>query len=367
MYLSRRGLLYGSAGVAAVSLSGCGIGGEEDEQLTGFTGISMPTDTSERWVIEGKALEANLKELGYDVVHSNAKDVVEDQISQIQSMVDEGVEFLIVAAIDNKSLGQVLAAAKDKGVTVISYDRLILETPDVDYYASFDNYQVGVLQATHIIDRLGIRDSEGPFNLEIFSGDLGDNNSQYFFMGGLDTFESLLYSGKVVIPSGQTEQDPTSTAGWSGEVAQERMDGLIKDFYSDGRELHAVLSPYDGISRGVVAALVANDYEPGTAGFPVVTGQDAEAASVKAIKDGTGQTETVFKDTRQLAHTVTGMVQAIVEGGEPEVNDLGTYDNGFKFVPSLLLDPVDVTAENYVEVIVESEYLTEEQIDAGEA
>ncbi|GAA1669310.1 sugar ABC transporter substrate-binding protein [Glycomyces endophyticus] len=336
-------------------------------KLTGFTGISMPTDTSERWVIEGKALEDNLKELGYDVIHSNAKDVVEDQIAQIQSMVDEGVEFLVIAAIDNKSLGQVLAGAKDKGVTVIAYDRLILETPDVDYYASFNNYQVGVLQATHIVERLGLRDNAGPFNVELFSGDLGDNNSQYFFMGGLDTLESFIYDGTVQIPSGQTEQDPTSTAGWSGDVAMERMDGLIKDFYSDDVKLHAVLSPYDGISRGIVSALAANDYEPGSSDFPVVTGQDAEAASVKAIKDGTGQTETVFKDTRLLASTVTGMVKALVEGDQPEVNDLGTYDNGFKFVPSLLLDPVDVTAENYVEVIVESEYLTEEQIDAGEA
>ncbi|RRS02014.1 substrate-binding domain-containing protein [Glycomyces terrestris] len=367
MYLSRRGLLYGSAGAAAVSLAGCGVGGEDAPQLTGFTGISMPTDTSERWVIEGRALEENLKGLGYDVIHQNAKDVVEDQIAQIQSMVEEGVEFLVIAAIDNKSLGQVLADAKDRGVTVIAYDRLILETPDVDYYASFNNYQVGVLQATHIIDRLGMRENPGPFNVELFSGDPGDNNSQYFFLGGLDTLESFIYNGTVVIPSGQTEQDPTSTQGWSGDVAKERMEALLDEFYSDDLRLHAVLSPYDGISRGVVAALAENDYEPGSDDFPVVTGQDAEAASVKAIKDGTGQTETVFKDTRLLASTVTEMVQAIVEGGEPKVNDLGTYDNGFKFVPSLLLDPVDVTAENYVEVIVESEYLTEEQIDAGEA
>ncbi|MQM24339.1 substrate-binding domain-containing protein [Glycomyces albidus] len=367
MHLSRRGLLYGSAGAAAVSLAGCGVGGEEERNLTGFTGISMPTDTSERWVIEGQALEENLTNLGYEVIHQNAKDVVEDQIAQIQSMVAEGVEFLVIAAIDNKSLGQVLADAKDQGVTIIAYDRLILETPDVDYYASFNNYQVGVLQATHIIERLGMRDNPGPFNIELFSGDLGDNNSQYFFMGGLDTFESFIYEGRVHVPSGQTEQEPTATQGWSGDVAQARMTQLLEDYYSDDLEIHAVLSPYDGISRGVVAALVEAGYEPGADDFPVVTGQDAEAASVKAIKDGTGQTETVFKDTRQLASTVTGMVQAIVEGGEPEVNDLGTYDNGFKFVPSLLLDPVDVTAENYQEVIVESEYLTEEQIDAGEA
>ncbi|SDD20036.1 sugar-binding protein [Glycomyces harbinensis] len=364
MHLSRRGLLYGSAGLAAASLAGCGEG-EEAAQLTGFTGISMPTDTSERWVIEGEALEENLKQLGYEVIHENAKGDLDAQLTQIQSMVDRGVEFLIIGAIDNKSLGAVLGDAKNQGVTVISYDRLILETPDVDYYASFDNYQVGVLQATHIVERLALKDNPGPFNIELFSGDPGDNNSQYFFMGGLDTFESYIYEGKVRILSGQTEQEPTATVDWSGEVAKERMDLLLKDFYKDD-EIHAVLSPYDGISRGVVEALVENDYEPGD-DFPVVTGQDAEAQSLKAIKEGTGQTETVFKDTRLLASTVTDMVKALVDGGSPEVNDLGTYDNGFKFVPSLLLEPVDVTAENYVEVVVDSGYLTEEQIDAGEA
>lgn len=365
MHLSRRGLLFGSAGAAAVSLAGCGAG-EEAAQLTGFTGIAMPTDTSERWVIEGKSLEDNLKKLGYDVIHQNAKDDIDTQIKQIQSMVDEGVEFLIIAAIDNKSLGAVLAEAKNQGVTVISYDRLILETPDVDYYASFDNYQVGVLQATHIIDRLQLNEQSGPFNIELFSGDPGDNNSQYFFMGGLDTLESYIYEGKLVILSGETEQSPTSTKAWSGDVAFERMEGLLKDFYEDD-DLHAVLSPYDGISRGVVEALVENGYEPGEDDFPIVTGQDAEAQSLKAIKEGTGQTETVFKDTRQLASTVTEMVEAIVNGGDPEINDRGTYDNGFKFVPSLLLEPVDVTAENYQEVVVDSGYLTEDQIDAGQA
>lgn len=364
MHLSRRGLLFGSAGVAAVSLAGCGAG-EESTQLTGFTGISMPTDTSERWVIEGKALEDNLKALGYEVVHQNAKDDIDTQIEQIQSMVDDGVEFLVIAAIDNKSLGSVLADAKNQGVTVISYDRLILETPDVDYYASFDNYQVGVLQATHIIDRLGLKENAGPFNIELFSGDPGDNNSQYFFLGGLDTLESYIYEGKVRILSGQTEQSPTSTEAWSGDVAKARMAELIGGFYED-EDLHAVLSPYDGISRGVVDALLEAGYEPGE-DFPIVTGQDAEAESLKAIKEGTGQTETVFKDTRQLASTVTDMVAAMVGGGDPEVNDLGTYDNGFKFVPSLLLDPVDVTADNYREVVVDSGYLTEDQIDAGAA
>src|SRR5690606_38836276 len=240
-------------------------------------------------------------------------------------MIHRGVEFLIIGAIDNRSLGETLAEAKNKGVTIISYDRLILETPDVDYYASFDNYEVGVLQAKHILNRLGVEEEgvEGPFNVELFSGSLDDSNSQYFFQGGLDTLERYTYSGIIRIPSNETEQEVTSTDRWSGAVARERMTRLLEEHYED-RDLHAVLAPYDGISRGVIMALEDFGLEPGTDEFPVVTGQDAEALSVKFIRDDLGQTQTVFKDTRDLAAVASGMVKSIVNGDEPEINDLGT-------------------------------------------
>lgn len=361
MHLSRRGLLYGTAGVGAVSLAGCGAG-ETSKPLTGYTGIAMPTTTSTRWVVDGAELEERLKGFGYRTILEYGEDDIAVQVDQVQSMVDQGVEFLIVAAIGNTSLGEVLGNAKDKGVTIISYDRLILETPDVDYYASFDNYEVGVLQARHIIKELGLEENAGPFNIELFSGSLDDNNSEYFFLGGLDTLERYIYEGKIVIPSGQTEQEPTATERWDRKVARERMTGLLEDFYED-RKLHAVLAPYDGISRGIVEALVSADYEPGTSDFPIVTGQDAESLSLKHIKEGMGQTETVFKDNRLLAEVAAEMVKAIVDGSTPEVNDLGSYDNGFKFIPSFLLPPVDVTAENYQEAVVDSGYVTEEAID----
>ncbi|GAB3223130.1 sugar ABC transporter substrate-binding protein [Glycomyces halotolerans] len=364
MHLSRRRLLYGSAGVAAMSMAGCSAA-ETSAELTGHTGIAMPTSTSERWVIEGEALEQQLKDAGYDVILEYGEDVIEDQISQIQGMIDRGVEFLIIGAIGNKSLGEVLATAKNRGITIISYDRLILDTPDVDYYASFDNYQVGVLQATHILEQLNVQENSGPFNVELFSGSLDDSNSQHFFLGGLDTLERYTYEGIINIRSGDTEQEPTSTNRWDGVVAKERMAKLIEDHYQDG-ELHAVLSPYDGISRGIVAALEEAGFVPGTADFPIVTGQDAEAISVRAIRDETGQSQTVFKDTRDLAAVASGMVKAIVDGGKPEVNDLGTYNNGFKFVPAQLLEPVSVDKSNWEEVLIESEYLTEEEIDQAE-
>ncbi|MEU5156246.1 sugar-binding protein [Glycomyces sp. NPDC021274] len=366
MHLSRRGLLYGTAGVAAVSLAACGKG-EDSKQLTGFTGIAMPTMTSDRWVLEGADLEKRLQDLGYKTILENGEDDIPTQVAQIESMIEQGVEFLIVAAIGNTSLGGVLRKAKDDGITIIAYDRLILETPDVDYYASFDNYQVGVLQASHIITKLGLdQDTTEQYNIELFSGSPDDNNSQYFFQGGLDTLEPYIYGGSVVIPSNETELDVTSTLKWDRKVARTRMAKLLEDHYQD-RPLHAVLSPYDGISRGIVEALVAADFEPGSDDFPIITGQDAELRSLKAIKEGTGQTETVFKDTRLLAEIAVDMVSAIVDGSSPDVNDRGTYDNGFKFVPSFLLDPVDVTVENYKEVVVDSEYATEEAIDTAPA
>ena len=366
MHLSRRGLLYGSAGVAAVTVAGCSAG-EESVELTGFTGIAMPMTESERWVIEGEYLKEHLESLDYRVLLEYGENDAATQVEQVQAMVDAGVEFLVISAVDNTSLGAVLADAKDNGTTIIAYDRLILETPDVDYYASFDNYEVGVLQAKHILNRLGLEENPeaGPFNVELFSGSLDDSNSEYFFLGGLDTLERYTYEGRINIVSGQTEQEQTATQGWDGQVAKERMARLLNEFYED-EPLHAVLAPYDGISRGIVEALVEADYVPGSADFPVITGQDAEALSVKAIRDGSGQTQTVFKDTRKLADVVIDMITAIMDGAKPEVNDLGTYNNGFKFVSSYLLEPVSVDASNWQEELIDSEYLTIEEIDAAE-
>lgn len=360
MHISRRRLLYGSAGVAAVSVAGCAAG-EETANLTGFTGLAMPTTASERWIADGESLKTQLEAKGYEVLLEYGEDVVDDQIAQIQTMIDAGVEFLIIAAIDNSSLGAVLAKAKDQGITIIAYDRLIRDTPDVDYYASFDNYQVGVLQGRHIVDQLDLDNSSGPFNVELFSGSPDDSNSQYFFQGGLDTLERYTYEGTVQILSKETELEQTSTERWDGEIAEKRMEGLLEDYYED-EPIHAVLSPYDGISRGIVRALEAAGYTPGSADFPVVTGQDAEPDSVKAIRDETGQTQTVFKDTRDLAGIAVSMVENIMNGRTPEVNDLGTYDNGFKFVPSFLLEPVSVDEANWEEVLIGSEYYSEDDL-----
>ncbi|GAB3993858.1 sugar ABC transporter substrate-binding protein [Glycomyces albus] len=361
MQLSRRSLLAGSAGTAAISLAGCSADGDAAD-LAGFVGIALPGITG-RWDIEGHHLEQLIKDAGMPAPRLEfGEEDVETQISQIESMIGDGVEFLVIAAIDSSSLGPVLAEAKDQGITIIAYDRLIRDTPDVDYYLSFDNYQVGVLQAQHIIESLDISNQEGPFYVELFSGDPEDNNAELFFLGSVDTLERFIYDGKVQVRSGQTEQTTTAIEGWVLENSVDRMEDLLDEFYQD-HQIDAVLSPADLFSRAIVEVLVNHGYDPDSDSFPVVTGQDANVESVKDIKDGTGQDQTVFKDTRELAEATMRMLTDLTEGRSPEINDRGSYDNGFKFVPTYLLEPVQVDRSNWEQVLVESEYFTMQEID----
>lgn len=361
MQLSRRRLLSGSAGTAALALAGCSADGDSAD-LEGFVGISLP-GLDGRWDIEGHQLEQLIKDAGMPEPRLEfGEEDVDTQISQIESMIGDGVEFLVIAAIDGSSLGPVLAEAKDQGVTIIAYDRLIRETPDVDYYLTFDNYQVGVLQAQHIIDSLDITNQAGPFNIELFSGDPEDNNAELFFLGSVDTLERFIYDGKVQVRSGQTEQSTTAIEGWVLENSVQRMEDLLDEHYED-HDLHAVLSPADLFSRAIVEVLVNHGFDPESDTFPVVTGQDANIESVKDIRDGTGQGQTVFKDTRELAEATMRMLTDLSEGRDPEINDRGSYDNGFKFVPTYLLEPVQVDRSNWEQVLVESEFFTMEEID----
>ena len=364
MQISRRHLLTGSAGAAALSVAGCSAD-DDSADLAGFVGIALPGITG-RWDIEGHYLEELITEAGMPAPRLEFGDEdVDNQIGQIESMIDDGVEFLVIAAIDGSSLGPVLADAKNKGVKIIAYDRLIRDTPDVDYYLSFDNYQVGVLQAQHIIDSLGLAEGKGPFNIELFSGDPEDNNAGLFFMGSLDTLERFIYDGKIRIRSGQTEHNDTAIHGWEVQNSVDRMEELLDKYYED-MDLDAVLCPADLFSRAIVDVLIDHGFEPGTDSFPVVTGQDANVESVKDIKEGSGQQQTVFKDTRLLAEATMNMLTDLAEGDEPEINDRGSYDNGFKFVPSYLLEPTQVDQSNWEEVLVDSGYLTMEEIDEAE-
>jgi putative multiple sugar transport system substrate-binding protein len=301
-----------------------------------------------------------LQAKGYKTDLQYAEDDIPNQLAQVENMITKGVKVLVIAAIDGTTLSGALQKAADKGVKVIAYDRLIRGSANVDYYATFDNFQVGVLQANSIVDKLGLKQGKGPFNIELFGGSPDDNNAFFFYDGAMSVLKPYLDSGKLVIRSKQMGMDKVGTLRWDGAVAQARMDNLLSAFYGKDR-VGAVLSPYDGLSIGIISSLKGVGY--GTPGqpMPVVSGQDAEIPSVKAMLRGE-QASTVFKDTRELAKVAASMIDAILAGQKPQINDTKTYNNGVKVVPSYLLKPVSVDLSNWKEVLVGSGYYQESQI-----
>src|SRR6201989_626057 len=261
-------------------------------------GIAMPTKASARWIDDGNNIVKVLKERGYNTDLQYAEDDIPNQLSQVENMVAKGAKMLVIAAIDGTTLSDVLKQAKAKGITVIAYDRLIRDTPNVDYYAPFDNSQVGVLQAQSIEQALRLKDGKGPFNIELFGGSPDDNNAYFFYNGSMSVLQPYIDSGKLVIGSGQKGMDKVSTLRWDGATAQARMDKLLRAYYGNKR-VDAVLSPYDGLSIGIISSLKGVGYGSGNQPMPVITGQDAEGPSIKALVRG-DQYSTIFKDTRAL-------------------------------------------------------------------
>ena len=319
-----------------------------------MVGVAMPTKSSARWIDDGNNMVAQLKEKGYAPDLQYADDDIPNQLAQIENMVTKGAKVLVIASIDGTTLSDVLQKARDRGVKVIAYDRLIKGSPNVDYYATFDNFKVGVLQGTDIVNKLGLKDGKGPFNIELFGGSPDDNNAFFFYNGAMSVLQPYIDSKKLVVQSGQTGMDKVSTLRWDGAVAQARMDNLLSAFYT-GKHVDAVLSPYDGLSIGILSSLKGVGYGSSDNKFPVVTGQDCEVQSVKSIQ-ANEQTSSIYKDTRELAKVVVGMVDALETGSQPQINDTKTYDNGKKVVPSFLLNPVLVDKSNWKAVLVDGGY-----------
>jgi putative multiple sugar transport system substrate-binding protein len=366
---NRRAALTAVAGAAslALALTACGQSGsggskEKAGDVKGATiGIAMPTKSSERWINDGNDMVKNLKAKGYKTKLVYGEDDPSTQVSQIENMITQGVKGLIIAAIDNKSLNNVLNEAAQAHIPVIAYDRLILGTKNVDYYASFDNEKVGVLQGTYIVHKLGLDSGKnGPFNIELFAGSNDDNNTKYFFGGAMKVLQPYIDKKQLVVRSGQTALNQVTTLRWDGTTAQKRMEDILTSKYQNAK-VDAVLSPYDGISIGVLSALKSDGYGSASKPLPVITGQDAELASVKSIIAGQ-QTQTVYKDLRKLADVATTMIDDALNGKKPQVNDTKTYDNGTKVVPAYLLQPVSVDKSNYEDVLVKGGYYTDAQL-----
>jgi len=351
MHSDRRRLVGGLVG-SLCGLTAWAQTPNKNEKST--IGISMPTITSLRWVIEGLAMTRSLDKLGYRAILQYANDDIPTQTAQIEAMLASGVTVLVIGAIDGTKLAPVLKAAADKGVKVIAYDRLIRGTPHVDYYATFDNFQVGVLQGSDIANRLDLAAGKGPFRIELFGGSPDDNNAFFFYNGAMSALKPYLDKGQLVVGSGQTGMDKVSTLRWSGSVARARLTGILDKTYAK-QHLDAILSPFDGISMDLIEALKKAGYGQGGMRLPFVTGQDAELPSVRSIIRGE-QASSVFKDNRDLAQVTAAMVDALLTGKKPAVNDEKTYHNGEKVVPAFLLKPVLVDVKNWRVTLVDSGY-----------
>jgi putative multiple sugar transport system substrate-binding protein len=336
-------------------------GGSALAQSKGTVGIAMPTKSSARWIDDGNNMVKALKEHGYDADLQYAEDDIPNQLSQVENMVAKHEKALVIAAIDGTTLSDVLKQAKAAGITVIAYDRLIRDTPNVDYYATFDNFQVGVLQAQSIEQKLGLKEGKGPFNIELFGGSPDDNNAYFFYNGSMSVLKPYIDSGKLVVASGQMGMDKVATLRWDGATAQARMDNLLSAYYGN-KHVDAVLSPYDGLSIGIISSLKGVGYGSADQPMPVISGQDAEVPSIKAILRG-DQYSTIFKDTRDLAKVAADMVDAALGGQQVNVNDTKTYNNGVKVVPSYLLKPVVVDKGNWEKVLVDSGYYKRSQFE----
>ena len=316
-------------------------------------GVSMPTKSLQRWNEDGEYLKKEFEAAGYEVDLQYAGDNdVPTQVAQLENMILGGAKVLVITAIESTALGTVLATAKELGIKVVCHDRIIMGTDAVDYYATFNNFQVGEIQGQYVVDQLGLAEGKGPFNIEFLAGDPGDNNATYFFNGAMSKVQEYLDNGQLVCVSGQTSFDQVATPAWKTETAQARMDDIISGFYSGGTPLHVVLCSNDSTAQGATNALVSAGFEAGE-NFPIITGQDCDIASVKNIIKGV-QSMSIFKDTRLLAARTVEMVNSIMAGEEVEVNT--TVNNDVLDVPTFYCLPLFADVNNYTELLIDSGY-----------
>ncbi|SDS59638.1 multiple monosaccharide ABC transporter substrate-binding protein [Actinoplanes derwentensis] len=367
-----RALAAASAAVLVLSSAACGSSEKTTDKTESggaqLIGVTMPTRSSQRWIGDGENVKKALETLGYQVDLQYAEDDIPTQVNQVESQITRGAKLLIIAPVDGTAMTTQLQTAADRKIPVIAYDWLLRNSPNVDYYATFDNYKVGVQQATSLLIGLKLLDADGspgaakgPFNVELFAGSPDDNNATFFFDGAMSVLKPYLDKGTLVVPSRQTDFKTIAILRWQAEVAQKRMENLLTSTYRSGLKVQGVLSPYDGISIGIVSALRTSGYGINGQPYPVITGQDAETTSIKSIIDGE-QYSTVFKDFRELAKTSAQMADAILKGQKPTVNNDKDYDNGVKVVPAMLLDTSIVNKANYEQALITSGFYRKDQL-----
>ncbi|TDV44780.1 multiple monosaccharide ABC transporter substrate-binding protein [Actinophytocola oryzae] len=364
-----------AAGLAAglvLTMTACGSSEKTADQAPkagadSLVGVTMPTRSSERWIHDGDNIKKALEAKGYQVDLQYAENDIPTQANQIENQITKGARVLIIASIDGTALTSQLQRAADEKIPVISYDRLIRNSPNVDYYASFDNFKVGVQQATSLLTGLKVLNADGspgtakgPFNIELFAGSPDDNNATFFFDGSMSVLQKYIDDGTLVVKSGQKDFKTIAILRWDPSTAQRRMEDLLTSTYG-GAHVDGVLSPYDGLSIGILSALKSGGYGTGGQPYPIVTGQDAEVASVKSIIAGE-QYSTIHKDTRELAKVAVNMADSVLKGEKPDVNNTKDYDNGEKVVPAYLLQPVIVDKSNYEKELIGTGYYTADDL-----
>ena len=360
------------AAAMVFSLAACGNGGGSSDGTSAdgannaasngkTVGICMPTQSSERWNNDGANMKKVLEEKGYKVELQYAEDDTAQQVSQVENFVGKQVDCLVIAAVDSDVLVNAEAQAKDAGIPIIAYDRLLMNTDAVSYYATFDNVGVGRVIGNYIKEKKDLeaaRAAKESYTIEFFMGSPDDNNALFLYNGIMEVLKEYLDDGTLVCKSGRTSFDDTCILRWSQEQAQNNCENILTAFYAD-EDLDIACTAFDGFAYGIKAALQGAGYTADN--WPLITGQDAEVMATKNIVDGT-QTMSVYKDTRLLADKCATMVESVLQGSEPEVNDTEQYNNGVMVVPTYMCDPVAVDKDNYKEILVDSGYYTEEQI-----
>jgi len=367
------------AAIMSLSLAACGSGGASSSASAGSgsasasaatsgskkIGIAMPTKSLERWNRDGSYLKEQFETAGYEVELTYSDNDVTQQVNDIENLISDGVSILIIAAIDGESLTNVLDSADQAGIPVIAYDRLIMNTKAVDYYVSFDNYTVGVLQGQFVVDKLGldVKDTSKTYNIEFTAGDPADNNAGFFFNGAFDTLKPFIDAGILKIVSGQSKFEEVATASWDTTTAMNRMQNILASYYSNGTQLDVALCSNDSTALGVTQA-IESDYAGKNQ--PIITGQDGDEANLANIIDGK-QSMTVYKAVANEAVVTLALAQEILNGGKPDESltskftcecayDTKSYNNGTGIIPSYLLTPSVVTKDNIQKELVDTGY-----------